>query len=70
MLKDFLMHFGLDEHTAEEDTCKIEHVLNPKTARTLEKFIEFMDREEESKIWIDHFRYLVISYILLFKLTL
>ncbi|HOA68657.1 MAG TPA: hypothetical protein PK669_06760 [Methanosarcina thermophila] len=45
-------------------------MLNPKTARTLEKFIEFMDKEEESKIWIDHFRYFVIFYVLLFKLTL
>ncbi|MDQ1251268.1 MAG: DtxR family transcriptional regulator, Mn-dependent transcriptional regulator [Euryarchaeota archaeon] len=59
MLKDFLMNLGLDEKTAEEDACKIEHILNPKTAQTLEKFIEFTNKEDESQIWIEHFRYFV-----------
>jgi len=59
MLKDFLMHLGLDEKTAEEDACKIEHILNPKTAQALRKFVEFTDKEDESKIWIEHFRYFV-----------
>ena len=59
MLKDFLMHLGIDEKIAEEDACKIEHILNPKTARALKKFVEFTDKEDESKIWIEHFRYFV-----------
>lgn len=37
MLKEFLMHIGIDETIAEEDACKIEHVLNPKTAQTFKK---------------------------------
>jgi DtxR family transcriptional regulator, Mn-dependent transcriptional regulator len=56
MLKDFLMNLGLDEKTAEEDACKVEHVLNPKTTQTLEKFIEFTNRIDESHI-LEHFRY-------------
>lgn len=59
MLKDFLTKLGLEEKIAEEDACKIEHILNPKTARTLEKFVEFVDMQGESKIWIEHFRYFV-----------
>ena len=57
MLKDFLAILGLDEKTAEEDACKIEHILNPKTTQTLTKFVEFADKEGESKIWIEHFRH-------------
>lgn len=56
MLKEFLMNLGLDEKTAEEDACKVEHVLNPITAQTLEKFIEFTTKEDESQI-LEHFRY-------------
>lgn len=59
MLKEFLMHLGIDEKIAEEDACKIEHILNPKTAQALEKFVEFTDKEDESKIWIEHFRHFV-----------
>lgn len=59
MLKEFLMHLGLDEKTAEEDACKIEHILDPKTAKILKKFVEFTDKEDESRIWIEHFRYFV-----------
>jgi DtxR family transcriptional regulator, manganese transport regulator len=56
MLKEFLMNLGLDEKTAEEDACKVEHVLNPKTAQTLEKFIEFTTKEDESH-FLEYFRY-------------
>jgi DtxR family transcriptional regulator, Mn-dependent transcriptional regulator len=56
ILKDFLMNLGLDEKTAEEDACKVEHNLNPKTAQTLEKFIEFTNKEEESRT-LERFRY-------------
>ncbi|MDI9394410.1 MAG: metal-dependent transcriptional regulator [Euryarchaeota archaeon] len=59
MLKEFLMHLGLDEETAEEDACKIEHILDPKTAEILKKFLEFTNKDDESKIWIEHFRYFV-----------
>ena len=56
MLKDFLMNLGLDEKTAEEDACKVEHILNPETAQTLEKFIEFTSKENESQT-LERFRY-------------
>lgn len=59
MLKEFLMHLGVSETIAEEDACKIEHILNPKTAETFKKFIEFTAQKEEPKICIEHFRYFV-----------
>lgn len=58
MLKNFLMNLGLDEKTAEEDACKVEHVLNPKTTQTLERFIEFTNKEDESHV-LAHFRHFV-----------
>ncbi|AKB52523.1 Iron-dependent repressor IdeR/DtxR [Methanosarcina barkeri str. Wiesmoor] len=59
MLKEFLMHLGVDKTIAEEDACKIEHILNPKTAQIFKKFVEFTDQKEEPKICIEHFRYFV-----------
>ena len=35
MLKEFLMHLGVSEKIAEEDACKIEHILNPKLQKHL-----------------------------------
>ena len=31
---------GINASTAEEDACKIEHVVNPKTLRKLRKFVK------------------------------
>lgn len=59
MLKEFLMYLGIDEKIAEEDACKIEHILNPETAKALRKFVEFTEKEDESRIWIEHFRHFV-----------
>jgi len=59
MLKAFLTSLGLDEKTAEKDACRIEHILDPKTANALKKFVEFINKEGESKICIEHFRYFV-----------
>jgi len=37
-IKQFLLHIGLNENTAEVDCCKIEHVISDETLRALEKF--------------------------------
>lgn len=37
-IKQFLLHIGVNEKTAESDCCKIEHVISEETLRLLEKF--------------------------------
>jgi Mn-dependent DtxR family transcriptional regulator len=56
-LKNFLMVIGIDEKTADEDACKIEHNVNPKTMQKLRKFVEFTKIENGCSRWLDHFKY-------------
>lgn len=39
-IKKFLISIGVDEHTAERDCCKIEHVISNETLRALAKKIK------------------------------
>ena len=39
-LSQFLMGLGLDEQTAKDDACRIEHVISEETFALLKKFIE------------------------------
>jgi DtxR family Mn-dependent transcriptional regulator len=48
---------GVDEKIANEDACKIEHIVNPKTMDRLTKFVEFVNRFEDSPKWLDHFKH-------------
>ena len=34
---------GIDQETAEEDACKIEHVISPLSMERLAKFVEFIE---------------------------
>ena len=56
-LKKFLLIIGVDEKIANEDACKIEHIVNPKTMDRLTKFVEFVKRFEDSPRWLDHFKH-------------
>lgn len=56
-LKKFLLIIGIDEKIANEDACKIEHIVNPKTMDRLTKFVEFVKRFEDSPKWLDHFKH-------------
>ena len=56
-LKSFLMLLGLDEKIADEDACKIEHNVHPKTIDKLTKFVEFVQQEKSCSRWLDHFKY-------------
>lgn len=38
IIKNFLLHIGVDEDTAEEDCCKIEHVVSDKTLNKIKEF--------------------------------
>ena len=40
VLREVLMMLGVDEETASEDACKIEHVISDKSFSTLKHFIE------------------------------
>jgi DtxR family Mn-dependent transcriptional regulator len=53
-LKNFLMILGVDERHADEDACKIEHVVNPSTMERLTKFVEFVRIKKEGHRWLDH----------------
>ena len=39
-LSQFLMGLGLDEQTAKDDACRIEHVISEQTFALLKQFIE------------------------------
>jgi DtxR family Mn-dependent transcriptional regulator len=39
----FAQALGIDRETAEEDACKIEHVISPLSMERLAKFVEFME---------------------------
>lgn len=55
VLKDFLVILGLDREIADEDACKIEHVVNPETMARLTKFVEFV-RSLDDPLWLERFR--------------
>jgi len=39
LLSQWLMFLGVDEETASEDACRIEHVLSPKTFDAIKKHV-------------------------------
>jgi DtxR family Mn-dependent transcriptional regulator len=43
-LMDFLRMIGVDEETAFNDACEIEHVVNPKT---IEKLAEYLKKHSK-----------------------
>lgn len=58
MLHDFLLILGLNDKVADEDACKIEHVLNPESLDRLTKFVEFVKmKDQDVPRWLDHFKY-------------
>jgi DtxR family Mn-dependent transcriptional regulator len=57
ILKELLLILGVDEVIADEDACRIEHVVHPDTLDKLTKFVEFVGQKEEAPMWLDHFKY-------------
>jgi len=39
VLTEFLMGLGVDEQTADEDACKMEHVISDQTLNAIKKFV-------------------------------
>ncbi len=56
VLRDFLKILGVDEETAEEDACGIEHHLHEETLKRLTKFVEFVQDSPRNPRWLEHFR--------------
>ena len=40
ILTEFLLSLGVDEKTAEEDACRIEHIISDKTFTKIKSFIK------------------------------
>lgn len=40
VLTKLLISFGIDEETASEDACRMEHVISPKTFNAMKKHLE------------------------------
>ena len=40
ILSNFLMHIGVSAETADEDACKVEHILSDETFDAIKKFAE------------------------------
>lgn len=56
VLRDFLEILGVNEETAEEDACGIEHHLHEETLKRLTKFVEFVQNSPREPKWLEHFR--------------
>jgi len=56
-LREFLCILGVPETIANEDACRIEHVVNSETMKRLTKFVDFVRDFEESPRWLNHFKY-------------
>ena len=55
ILREFLISLGVREKIANEDACKIEHVINKETMNRLTKFVDFASKSNKKSGWIDRF---------------
>jgi DtxR family Mn-dependent transcriptional regulator len=56
VLKEFLMLLGVEEQIANEDACRIEHVVHQETMQRLRKFVEFAHHKNARPRWLEHFQ--------------
>jgi len=56
-LHDFLCILGVPDEIANEDACRIEHVVNVETMKRLTKFVSFVQDFDESPRWLNHFKH-------------
>ena len=57
ILKKFLIIIGIGEDAADEEACKIEHIVDLETIKRLSKFVKFLQKSEEETRWLDHFEH-------------
>ncbi|MGL6198459.1 MAG: metal-dependent transcriptional regulator [Lachnospiraceae bacterium] len=48
LLSEWLVYLGVDEETAMEDACRMEHVISPKSFEKIKKHVE--ENQEKQKI--------------------
>ncbi len=58
-LKKFLIILGIDSKLADDEACKIEHVVETETIYKLLKFVEFVKFRKVNPLWLDHFKHYV-----------
>lgn len=58
-LAEFLKMIGVDERTAEEDACRIEHIVTQKTVERLRKFLRFVEEAPEEPTWLEHYKHFI-----------
>lgn len=54
-LVQFLQILGISEEIADQDACRIEHVVNKETMKRLTAFVEFVQKSEEIPHWLQRF---------------
>jgi len=54
-LVQFLRILGISEEVADQDACRIEHVVNKETMKRLTAFVEFVQQSEEMPHWFQRF---------------
>jgi DtxR family Mn-dependent transcriptional regulator len=55
VVQEFLKTLGIEEDIANQDACKIEHVVSDETINVLTSYIKFIDAHSEP-VWIDRFK--------------
>lgn len=55
VLRDFFIILGVDEKTADEDACEIEHVVRQETMDRLTKFVDFIKTRKDPE-WLKMFK--------------
>lgn len=53
---EFLKMIGVDGEIAEEDACRIEHVVNHETVNRLRKFLNFVEKGPEELTWLERYK--------------
>jgi len=57
VLKDFLLILGVPDDDADNEACRIEHIVGDFTIDRIRKFLEFVSMEEGDPRWFEHFKY-------------
>jgi DtxR family Mn-dependent transcriptional regulator len=55
-LRWFLVSIGVDETTADDDACELEHLVQSETAERLSEFVEWMKNNPDGLKWLDKYR--------------
>ncbi|NPE29169.1 metal-dependent transcriptional regulator [Methanococcoides sp. SA1] len=56
VLHDFLVLLGVNEITADDDACKMEHAITPETLEMLTQFSDFVHSNDEALNFITQFK--------------